>query len=274
MKNDFVSLLLAVFVLMASSGIVSATDYIVNNNSSIQASVDNVTSNGSIVQPVLCKPIIYNGTSNGSIIAQPGTHNEDDATNGNNLTQTDNVAPVEPTSAYNASVSESNSSAISKSYNSVDNVQAKEVAQSFVIGGENTTFNFTENATCVESITFISDKTLGEISATVEELKNKVASVPCPPEGNVYKFFDVLIGNGDDLECIRNASINFSVNNSWIQENNINQSSIALNEYNNTSKEWEQLPVNISGNDSERLHLTANVPSYSSFAITTNESDV
>ncbi len=51
-----------------------------------------------------------------------------------------------------------------------------------------------------------------------------------------------------------------------------NQSSIVLNEYNNTSKDWEQLPIISLGNDCQKLHFVGNVSNYSSFAITGNES--
>jgi PGF-pre-PGF domain-containing protein len=235
MKNNFISLFLALIILMASAGFGSAAEIIANNTSSIQAAANNSTSNGTI--------IIHNGTY---------------------VPTNDNNTPKENITILPYTHKECN-------------ILAKEVAYADVICGENTTFNFTKNLTCVESLTFITNKTLGNTSATVEELKNKDASISDSPVGDIYKFFNVLIGNGD-IGCIRNASINFSVNNSWIQENNINQSSIALNEYNNTSKEWEQLPVNITGNDCQKLHFVGNVSNYSSFAITgnesTNESDV
>jgi len=51
------------------------------------------------------------------------------------------------------------------------------------------TFNFTKNATCVESITFRSTKTVGKTTAIVEELKNKSSLVSELPEGIVYKSF-------------------------------------------------------------------------------------
>jgi PGF-pre-PGF domain-containing protein len=256
MKNNFISLFLALIILMASTGFGSAAEIIANNTSSIQAAANNSTSNGTIIDTNgTYIPINENNSiSNGTIIDNNGTY----------VPIIDNKTPIENITIL--------------PYTHEDcNILAKEVAYADVICGENTTFNFTKNLTCVESLTFITNKTLGNTSATVEELKNKDASIPDSPVGEIYKFFNVLIGNGD-IGCIRNASINFSVNNSWIQENNINQSSIVLNEYNNTSKEWEQLPVNLTGNDCQKLHFVGNVSNYSSFAITgnesTNESDV
>lgn len=182
---------------------------------------------------------------------------------------TNNAVPSEPTST---STSMSNTPVVSGSSYDSSNIQKKEIAQAVVTNGENTTVNFTNNTTCVESITFTSDEMISKILVIVEELKNKLDSSPYLPEGEIYKFFNISIGT-DNLNSIRNASINFSVNNSWIQENNINQSLIALNEYNNTSEEWEKMPVNISGHDSQALHITADVPGYSYFAIIANESN-
>lgn len=248
MKNNFISLFLALIILMASSGFGAAAENIANNASSIQATANNSTSNGTIINNNgTYVPTNDNSTPNVPII-----------NNGTFVPTNDNNTPSENITILPYTHKECN-------------ILAKEVAYADVICGENTTFNFTKNLTCVESLTFITNKTLGNTSATVEELKNKDASIPDSPMGDIYKFFNVLIGNGD-IGCIRNASINFSVNNSWIQDNNINQSSIVLNEYNNTSKEWEQLPVNLTGNDCQKLHFVGNVSNYSSFAITGNES--
>jgi PGF-pre-PGF domain-containing protein len=257
MKNDFVSILLVLLILVASCGIGAAVNSAGNNNTLVAPGNNSpISDNGTIVNPVPSNNSSNPVATNNSSVTNPGESNDNPGVSDNDSTQTDDVAPVEPVSS-----------------SATDNVLAREVARACVIAGKYTTFNFTQNATCVESITFFSDKTLGEISATVEELKNKEASISATPEGQmIYKYFNVYLGT-DDVDCISNASINFSVNNSWIDENNINKSSIALNEYNNTSEEWEQLPVNITGCDSQHLHLTANVPSYSSFAITANESD-
>lgn len=150
------------------------------------------------------------------------------------------------------------------------NVQVKEVLQTFIASGRDVDFNFTNNATCVESITFRSTKTVGKTTTIVEELKNKSSLVSKLPEGIVYKSFNIWVGNGGygTSKNIESPSVNFKVNTSWVDENNINRSSIILDWYDDEKKEWTELPVSLTGEDDQFLHFTANVPGYSSFAIT------
>ncbi|MCO5382284.1 MAG: PGF-pre-PGF domain-containing protein [Methanosarcina barkeri] len=150
------------------------------------------------------------------------------------------------------------------------NVQVKEISQIFISSGKDVTFDFAKNATCVESITFRSTKTVGKTTTIVEELKNKSSLVSKLPEGIVYKSFNTWVGNGGygTSQSIENASVNFKVNTSWVNENSINKSSILLNKYDDKNKEWVELPVNLTSEDDRFLHFTANVPGYSSFAIT------
>ncbi len=150
------------------------------------------------------------------------------------------------------------------------NVQVKEISQTFISSGKDVTFNCTKNATCVESITFRSTKTVGKTTTIVEELKNKSSLVSKLPEGIVYKSFNIWVGNGGygNSKSVENSSVNFKVNTSWVHENNINKSSIILNMYDDRKKEWVELPVNLTSEDDQFLHFTANVLGYSSFAIT------
>ena len=150
------------------------------------------------------------------------------------------------------------------------NVQVKEILQNFIASGKDVNFNFTNNATCVESITFRSTKTVGKTTTIVEELKNKSSLVSELPEGIVYKSFNIWVGNSGygTSKNIESPTVNFKVNTSWVDENNINKSSIILDWYDDEKKEWVELPVSLTGEDDQFLHFTADVPGYSSFAIT------
>ncbi len=148
------------------------------------------------------------------------------------------------------------------------NVKVKEISQVFITNGKNVEFDFTKNATCVVYVGFDSKKTAGKVTTIAEELKNKSALVSKLPEGEVYKSFNVWVGNAGyaTSENIENPVLCFKVEKSWIQDKKIDQDSIILNRYSN--KTWEQLPVNLSDEDSEYLYFTADVPGYSFFAIT------
>jgi len=150
------------------------------------------------------------------------------------------------------------------------NVDVKELSQAFVTSGKTVQFDFTKNATCVVYVAFDSKKTLGKTTTIAEMLKNKSSLVSELPKGEVYKSFNVWVGNGGiaSEKNIENPTICFKVEKSWLENNSIDPASITLNWYND--KKWEQIPVNVSGEDANYLYFTANVSGYSSFAITGN----
>jgi len=155
------------------------------------------------------------------------------------------------------------------------NVEHRDTAQTFVSSGKDACFNFKNNVTVVNSISFESKETIGKTTAIAEDLKNQSALVPELPDGDIYKSFNVWVGNGDyeKSDNILNATINFKVENSWVQENNINKSSIVLHKYDYKRKEWIGIPVNSTGKDRQFMYLTANVPGYSSFVLTGTKND-
>ncbi len=148
------------------------------------------------------------------------------------------------------------------------NVEVKELSQVFITNGNAVKFDFTKNATCVVNVSFDAKKTAGKTTTITEQLKNKSSLVPALPEGEVYKYFNVWVGNSGfaTSKNIENPTICFKVEKSWIQDKKIDQSSIALNRY--SDKKWEQLPASLLKEDSKYLYFTADVPGYTFFAVT------
>ena len=148
------------------------------------------------------------------------------------------------------------------------NVQAKELSQAFVTSGKTVKFDFPKNATCVVYVSFDAKKTFGKTTTIAEQLKNKSTLVSGLPEGEVYKSFNVWVGNGGiaTSKNIENPVVCFKVEKSWIKDKNIDKSSIILNRY--SDKKWEQFPVNLSRQDDEYLYFTSKTSGFSSFAIT------
>ncbi|AKB82026.1 cell surface protein [Methanosarcina barkeri 3] len=196
--------------------------------------------------------------------------NSDSDSNSESDSSSDSDSGRDSNSGGHSHKSGGSSGGIGGSPEPASNVQVKENLQNFIASGKDVNFNFTNNVTCVESITFRSTKTVGKTTTIVEELKNKSSLVSKLPEGIVYKSFNIWVGNGGygNSKNIESSSVNFKVNTSWVNENNINKSSILLDWYDDEKKEWIQLPVNLTGEDDQFLHFTANVPGYSSFAIT------
>lgn len=209
--------------------------------------------------------------SNSDTIGNSDSDSESDSnSDSDSNSESDSSSDSDSGSEGHSHKSGGSSGGIGGSPEPASNVQVKENLQNFIASGKDVNFNFTNNVTCVESITFRSTKTVGKTTTIVEELKNKSSLVSKLPEGIVYKSFNIWVGNGGygNSKNIESSSVNFKVNTSWVNENNINKSSILLDWYDDEKKEWIELPVNLTGEDDQFLHFTANVPGYSSFAIT------
>ncbi|WP_292387580.1 PGF-pre-PGF domain-containing protein [Methanosarcina sp. UBA5] len=148
------------------------------------------------------------------------------------------------------------------------NVEVKEFSQAFITNGKEVKFDFTKNTTCVVYVSFDAKKTLGKTTTIVEMLKGKSTLVSELPSGEVYKSFNIWVGNGGIAtpKNIENPIVCFKVEKSWIEDKKIEPASITLNTY--SDKKWMQLAVEPSGKDDKYLYFTAKTPEFSPFAIT------
>jgi len=151
---------------------------------------------------------------------------------------------------------------------SAKNIQAKELSQAFITNGKAVQFDFTKNATCVVYVSFDSKKNLGKTTTIAEMLKGKSSLVSELPDGEAYKSFNIWVGNGGiaSSKNIENPAVCFRVEKAWIEDKKIDPDSVTLNLY--RDKKWEELPVNLSGEDDKFLFFTAKTPEFSSFTIT------
>ncbi len=148
------------------------------------------------------------------------------------------------------------------------NVEIKELSQTFIASGESVKFDFPQKVTPVVSVSFDSKKTAGKTTTIAEMLKGKSTLVSGLPSGEVYKFLNIWVGNSGfaNSNNIENAVVGFKVEKSWIQYKKIDKSSLTLNRY--SDKTWNQLPTSLLSEDDNYLHLTAQTPGFSPFAIT------
>ncbi len=88
------------------------------------------------------------------------------------------------------------------------------------------------------------------------------------PSEEVYKSLNIWVGNGGfgDSKNIENPVVCFKVEKSWIQDKNIDKSSIVLNRY--SDKKWSSLPTSLSSEDGKYLYFTSQTPGFSPFVIT------
>lgn len=181
---------------------------------------------------------------------------------------------VQKNSSIESSSSGSNGGRESESPEPAKNVEEKELSQAFIKSGNPVQFNFTKNSTCVVYLNFNSKKTVGKTTAIVEMLKGKSALIPRLPSDEVYKSFNVWVGNSRFISSknIENPVICFKVEKSWLQNHSIDNSSITLNRYND--KKWSPNPTYLLREDSKYRYFTANVSGFSYFVITGKEESI
>jgi len=151
------------------------------------------------------------------------------------------------------------------------NVRNKEQCKKFITKGSHVKFEFTKKNICVDYVEFDSRKTTGSTIATIEELKDKSAFASTKPEGEIYNYFNVRIGNGEfsNPSNLRNALVGFKVSKDWMDENHISSDLIALQHFN--GGKWEVLPTEKIRENKTYIFFEAETPSFSPFAITTEK---
>jgi PGF-pre-PGF domain-containing protein len=149
----------------------------------------------------------------------------------------------------------------------VSNVEAKELATGNVQSGYHVKFDFPEGVTCITYIEFDPIKTLKRTVTTVEMLKDKSTFVSGVPPGKVYKYVNIWVGNNGArvANYFENGFIEFKVEKSWLEENNISQSQVTLQWYN---KGWETLATEKVKEDASNVYFKSKTPGFSCFAIT------
>lgn len=102
------------------------------------------------------------------------------------------------------------------------------------------------------------------VSINVERLEKIPENVPTP-SGQVHSYVNFEVENVTD-EDIENLTIKFRVDKSWVQEENIDPTTIRLNRYH--ADKWQELSTSKIGENATTLRYSAGSPGFSVFAIT------
>ncbi|MDI9394636.1 MAG: TIGR04279 domain-containing protein [Euryarchaeota archaeon] len=131
------------------------------------------------------------------------------------------------------------------------------------------TFYFKNAASPVTYIEFNSQ--VGRITAIAEELEGISSDLTGEPEGVVYKYLDIQVGDEEfsSSENIKSAIVGFRVSKEWINENHINVDTIVLQHY--TEDRWITLKTEKVDEDDEYVNFKAETPGFSPFAITASK---
>lgn len=153
-----------------------------------------------------------------------------------------------------------------------ENIVMKDVSNEYLKINSNVTYEFSREGNDIQSINFYSLKNSGEITSSIEVLKNRSQFANSDPEGLVYKYINIWVGkSGFATESnIKDSRVKFKVNYSWIEEMGVNPEGIRLERYDGTS--WEVLPTTLQNKTAGYVVFESRTPGFSSFAITGDKS--
>ena len=148
-----------------------------------------------------------------------------------------------------------------------ENIAVKDVVRMYIAKDNSITYEFKEDANSIGFVSFDAKTNAGYITATVEVLNNLSTIVSSAPSGEVYQNMNIWIGLAGFAtdNNIANPVIGFKVLKSWINENDIDESTIKLNRY--SSGAWNQLPTTKTNEDDNYIYFSSETPGFSPFSI-------
>jgi len=148
------------------------------------------------------------------------------------------------------------------------NILLKEIQREFVAKDEQVCYHFISEGNIISMINFTGMRTSGIIPARVEMLNHTSSLVNYAPLDMVYKNINIWVGNRGwaSSQNIANATIDFKIEKIWVTRNNIDESSIRMNQY--EDGKWNILVTSLIGQDTQYLYYKSETPGFSNFVIT------
>ncbi|WP_135604002.1 PGF-pre-PGF domain-containing protein [Methanococcoides sp. NM1] len=149
-----------------------------------------------------------------------------------------------------------------------ENIALKEVQTLYINKDSEAIYYFDEEEDEIDYIGFYSLKNSGKISTTIEVLNGRSTLVADNPPGMVYQHMNIWVGKAGFAtdNNIAEPFIGFRVSKSWINENEIDETTITI--YRNHDGKWTKFPTTILSEDMEYIYFEAKTPGFSPFAIT------
>ncbi|TFH39267.1 MAG: PGF-pre-PGF domain-containing protein [ANME-2 cluster archaeon] len=142
-----------------------------------------------------------------------------------------------------------------KSYN----IECYENSRKFVYQDQLTSFNYSYNCNIVEYLNFTGEGSLGKILIEVEMLYNTSTMIELDAPGEVYKNVNVWTGFSGwfSSDHLSDPTLTYTVNKSWVRNNNIKLSSINLYFYD--VDKWIKLPTQKIDEDSLKYYFKSDL---------------
>ncbi|MFH1400316.1 MAG: PGF-pre-PGF domain-containing protein, partial [Nanoarchaeota archaeon] len=103
-----------------------------------------------------------------------------------------------------------------------------------------------------------------QVTLKVVAHSDRPGSTSKSKSSNVYKYMEITKTNLDD-DNIKDASMKFKVEKSWLSANNVRKDDVALFRY--VLGSWEELSTSVSSQDADNVYFKAGTPGFSVFMI-------
>ena len=149
-----------------------------------------------------------------------------------------------------------------------ENIEFKDVSRVYISSNADISFTFDKAGNDIQYVNYRALTSAGYISTVVEMLKDISTFAKEAAPDISYKNINIWVGkSGYATETnIENPVIGFKVEKKWIQDNDIEVSSIKLNRYHRDT--WTALSTAKTDEDSTHLYFESQTPGFSPFAIT------
>lgn len=149
------------------------------------------------------------------------------------------------------------------------NIEVKEKYDLAIYKDKITSYKFSDKKNPVLYINITGNVNSGDITTSVEVLRNNSTMVKNAPEGLAYKNFNIWVGTSGfgmpGNKKIKEAIISFYISNSWFERNNINKEDVRLVLWDGS--QWINLETEEKNKDSINTYYEAKTTSFSNFAI-------
>ncbi|MCX9083555.1 MAG: PGF-pre-PGF domain-containing protein [Candidatus Methanoperedens sp.] len=148
------------------------------------------------------------------------------------------------------------------------NIEVSETYEKYISRGVPSSYIFRLVSNPVNEVSITSNTNAGDIAVKIEVLRDISSQVNRPASGIVYKNLNIIVGKfGFAVPGnIKEAFIKFRVENSWIQENNLASSDIAMERWDGSK--WTPLETIEKSRDETYTFYESKTDTFSSFAIT------
>ncbi|WP_305891097.1 PGF-pre-PGF domain-containing protein [Methanolobus chelungpuianus] len=147
-----------------------------------------------------------------------------------------------------------------------ESVTSTYTAVKHVLGGSSVEYDLSGTGSPVIGISFYAKDNEGLVVAKVQVLSDKPEGIPNPP-GNSYQLMSIDVGSQGTIS-IHNADnilILFKVNRQWIEENNIDVSTIRMTRFH--EGQWNNLPTYKEREEDDYIYFYSETPGFSIFEV-------